>query len=177
MKCATSCILAGAFIFASIFVSLRVNKKTLSSPLFQLLSNENKTRYIKIANERKNIYFKGFGLGFFISLLVLYVLNNKKNKITKLTNICFVLATSFTVNYFFYILHPKSDYMILHLEDKKQREAWLHNYRSMQLNCHVGHLLGTISVSLFLSSFKKSNVNPCMFIDSCGTSNLSGLTK
>ena len=28
----------------------------------------------------------------------------------------------------------------------------------MQLNCHVGHLLGAISVSLFLSSFCKNEI-------------------
>ena len=28
----------------------------------------------------------------------------------------------------------------------------------MQLNCHVGHLLGAISVSLFLSSFVKNEI-------------------
>ncbi len=153
MKCATSCILAGAFIFASIFVSLRVNKKTLSSPLFQLLSNENKTRYIKIANERKNIYFKGFGLGFFLSLLVLYILNNKKNKITKLTNICFVLATSFTVNYFFYILHPKSDYMVKHLNSQDEKNAWLKIYKTMQFNYHLGFVLGLVGMIFVGNSF------------------------
>ena len=62
----TSCIVAGAFIISSIFLCLRVDKQTLKDPLFQLLSDENKQRYIDIANERKNIYFKGFGLGFII---------------------------------------------------------------------------------------------------------------
>tara|TARA_B100000035_G_scaffold313268_1_gene326596 strand:+ start:2328 stop:2792 length:465 start_codon:yes stop_codon:yes gene_type:complete len=153
MKCTTSCILAGAFIFASMFVSYRVNKQTLSSPLFQLLSNENKTRYIKIANERKNIYFKGFGLGLILSLIVLYGLNNKKNKLTKLTNICFVLATSFTVNYFFYILHPKSDYMVKHLNSQDEKNAWLKIYKTMQFNYHLGFVLGLIGMIFVGNSF------------------------
>ena len=42
--------------------------------VIQLLSNENKQRYVRIANERKNIYLKGFGLGFVISLLALFIL-------------------------------------------------------------------------------------------------------
>ena len=113
MVCTTSCIVAGAFIISSIFVCLRVDKSTLKDPLFNLLSNENKQRYIQVANERKTIYLKGFGLGFIASVIALFILNNNKMfKVTKLVNICFVLATSFTVNYFFYILHPKSDYMV-----------------------------------------------------------------
>ena len=78
MVCTTSCIVAGAFVISSIFVSLRVDKSTLKDPLFQLLSNENKQRYVNIANERKNIYLKGFGLGFIISIFALFVLNNNK---------------------------------------------------------------------------------------------------
>ena len=134
MFCKKSCLIAGAFIAASIFVCLRVDKQALNQPLMELLDDENKQRYMMIANERKMIYFKGFALGFILSLLALYVLNNNKFfKVTKLTNTCFVLATSFIVNYFFYILHPKSDYMVVHLDDEDQRKAWLEIYRTMQV--------------------------------------------
>ena len=60
MICNTSCIIAGAFIFSSVFLAFRVNKQTLNDPLFQLLSQTNKDRYMLLANERRNIYLKGF---------------------------------------------------------------------------------------------------------------------
>ena len=107
MFCKKSCLIAGAFITASIFVCLRVDKQALNQPLMELLDDENKQRYINIANERKDIYFKGFGLGFIISVIDLFVLNkNKTFKVTKLTNICFVLAVSFAliISFIFYIL-------------------------------------------------------------------------
>jgi hypothetical protein len=154
MVCTTSCIVAGAFVISSIFVSLRVDKSTLKDPLFQLLSNENKQRYVTIANERKNIYLKGFGLGFIISLFALFVLNNNKMfKVNKLVNICFVLATSFSVNYFFYILHPKSDYMVLHLKDDEEKQAWLDIYKTMQFNYHLGFALGLVGMIFIGNSF------------------------
>ena len=154
MVCTTSCIVAGAFIISSIFICLRVDKSTLKDPLFQLLSNENKHRYINIANERKNIYLKGFGLGFIISLLALFVLNNNKMfKVNKLVNICFVLATSFGVNYFFYILHSKSDYMVLHLKDDSEKQAWLNIYKTMQFNYHLGFALGLVGMIFIGNSF------------------------
>uniref|UniRef100_A0A6C0JC66 Uncharacterized protein n=1 Tax=viral metagenome TaxID=1070528 RepID=A0A6C0JC66_9ZZZZ len=154
MVCTTSCIVAGAFVISSIFVSLRVDKSTLKDPLFQLLSNENKQRYVTIANERKNIYLKGFGLGFIISIFALFVLNNNKMfKVNKLVNICFVLATSFSVNYFFYILHPKSDYMVLHLKDDKEKQAWLNIYKTMQFNYHLGFALGLVGMIFVGNSF------------------------
>jgi uncharacterized membrane protein YkgB len=154
MVCTTSCIVAGTFVISSIFVSLRVDKSTLKDPLFQLLSNENKQRYVTIANERKNIYLKGFGLGFIISIFALFVLNNNKMfKVNKLVNICFVLATSFSVNYFFYILHPKSDYMVLHLKDDEEKQAWLDIYKTMQFNYHLGFALGLVGMIFVGNSF------------------------
>ena len=147
MFCKKSCLIAGAFIAASVFVCFRVDKQALNQPLMELLDDENKQRYMMIANERKMIYFKGFALGFVLSLLALYVLNNNKFfKVTKLTNTCFVLATSFIVNYFFYILHPKSDYMVVHLDDEDQRKAWLEIYRTMQYNYHLGFALGLVGM-------------------------------
>ena len=154
MVCSTSCIVAGAFIISSIFVCLRVDKNTLKDPLFNLLSNENKQRYIQIADERKNIYLKGFGLGFIASIIALFLLNNNKMfKVTKLVNICFVLATSFTVNYFFYILHPKSDYMVLHLKNTEEKQAWLNIYKTMQFNYHLGFALGLVGMIFIGNSF------------------------
>ncbi len=154
MVCSTSCIVAGAFIISSIFVCLRVDKQTLKDPLFQLLSETNKKRYINIANERKDIYLKGFGLGFIASIIALFLLNNNKMfKVTKLINICFVLATSFTVNYFFYILHPKSDYMVLHLKNSEEKKAWLDIYKTMQFNYHLGFALGLIGMFFVGNSF------------------------
>jgi hypothetical protein len=154
MVCTTSCIIAGAFIASSIFLSLRVDKQTLINPLFQSLSNENKQRYVNIANERKNIYLKGFGLGLIISIIALFVLNNNKMfKMTKMTNICFVFAISYCINYFFYILHPKSDYMVLHLKNLQEKEAWLNIYKTMQFNYHLGFALGLVGMIFIGNSF------------------------
>ncbi len=149
MFCKTSCLLSSAFIASSVFMNLQIDKKKINDPLIQLLDSNNKKRYHDIVKERRNIYFKGFALGLILSLFALYILNNNKSfKITKLTNICTVLSISFIVNYFFYILHPKTDYMVLHLESKKEKEAWLNIYKTMQFNYHLGFVLGLIGMGL-----------------------------
>lgn len=154
MNCTVSCILAGAFIAASVFVCFRVDKKTLSNPLMKLLNRENQTRYMRLTNERRTIYLKGFALGFIVSVISLVLLNkNKMFKLTKLTNICFIVAVSFSINYFFYILHPKSDYMVNHLQTQEERSAWLKIYRTMQFNYHLGFVLGLIGMIFVGNSF------------------------
>lgn len=146
MVCRTSCIIAGAFIFSSIFLSMRVDKQTLKDPLFQKLSEQNKQRYLTITNERRNIYLKGFGLGFIMSVLFLLVAYHQGKKLKTLTKMCVVLAISFTANYFYYILSPKTDYMILHLNTPNERMAWLNIYKTMQFNYHLGFVLGLIGM-------------------------------
>jgi len=154
MTCTTSCIIAGAFIFSSFFMSIRVNKQTLKNPLFQLLNDKQKVKYIQISEERKNIYFKGFSIGLIISIFSLFLLNNNKLfKMNKISNICFILASSFSINYFFYILHPKSDYMINHLSSYKEKQAWLEIYKKMQFNYHLGFLLGLLGMIFIGNSF------------------------
>lgn len=147
MVCTVSCIVAGAFIFASFFLSMRVDKHALKDPLFQKLSEKNQQRYLSITKERRNIYFKGFGLGFIISLCsLIYMVYIQNKKLRSITKMCLVVAISFTVNYFFYILSPKSDYMVLHLNTPNERMAWLNIYKTMQFNYHLGFVLGLIGM-------------------------------
>ena len=63
--------------------------------------------------------------------------------------LCTIVAITFVVSYFYYILHPKSDWMVKHLHSKDQRDAWLQVYRHMQVQCHVGFVLGIIAVFIY----------------------------
>jgi hypothetical protein len=56
-------------------------------------------------------------------------------------------------NYFYYILSPKSDWMILHIEGDKQKKAWLSVYRIMQYNYHFGALLGLVGAFFIANTF------------------------
>lgn len=63
--------------------------------------------------------------------------------------LCMVAAVSFSVNYFYYILSPKSDWMVLHLKSGEETQAWLKVYRTMQVNYHIGLVLGILAVVAF----------------------------
>jgi len=73
-------------------------------------------------------------------------------RFNKMSLICFVGAITFVTNYLFYILYPKSDYMLLHLNDKKQIQEWLNIYRTMQFKFHIGFVVGILAVMIFCSS-------------------------
>jgi hypothetical protein len=55
---------------------------------------------------------------------------------------CIVASTMFIVQYFYYILYPKSDWILLHLNTDEQKKKWLDIYRVMQRSCHEGVALG-----------------------------------
>tara|TARA_B100000963_G_C22374897_1_gene557553 strand:+ start:164 stop:634 length:471 start_codon:yes stop_codon:yes gene_type:complete len=155
MVCGVTCIIALVFLIANIYVIFSCsNNKKIKQNFLNVLNEEQKNTYENLINERKNIYYIGYALGIILSLIGYLVINKfTKMRFNKLSLVCFVGAITFVTNYLFYILYPKSDYMLLHLNDKKQITEWLNIYRTMQIKFHVGFVLGIIAVMIFCTSF------------------------
>ena len=155
MVCGITCIIALVFLIANIYTIFSCsNNKELKKNFLNVLNEEQKITYEKIINERKNIYYSGYILGILLSLIGYFSIKKfTKMKFNKTSLICFVGAITFITNYLFYILYPKSDYMLLHLNDKKQIQEWLNIYRTMQVKFHIGFVLGILAVMIFCSSF------------------------
>jgi hypothetical protein len=68
--------------------------------------------------------------------------------------VCTVIAISSITNYFYYMLHKKSDWMLYHLHEKRDVENWLTMYRTMSYHYHAGLALGIIAVALFAFAFR-----------------------
>jgi hypothetical protein len=125
----------------------------------QNLSPQQKMVYDKIASERLKISLQGYGLGFILSLFIIYYNYQKTHKLRSSITVCIVLATSFLTNYFYYILSPKTDWMLNHVEGteaqaKQQVQAWLQMYRTMQFYYHAGLVLGILGVGILAFAFR-----------------------
>ena len=68
--------------------------------------------------------------------------------------VCIVVATAFITNYFYYMLYPKSDWMLNHMNNQDEVKAWLLMYKEMQYNYHMGLVLGIIAVGIFAFAFR-----------------------
>jgi len=160
MVCANSCMFASIFLIANIYMMFSCVNDTNKSEFKKTLTSKQKEIYEKIISERKNIYYGGFALGIALSILALYIGENylffidKKNKAT-LPKVCTIATITFITNYFFYILYPKSDYMLLHLTNKAQIEGWLAIYKKMQYKFHFGFVLGIIDITIYAYGFCK----------------------
>jgi uncharacterized membrane protein YkgB len=112
-------------------------------------------RYEKISEERRRISYVGYILGLVISLfLIYYNIKLKKNKMNTWSIVCLVMAISFITNYFYYVLSPKTDWMLNHTNNSEQVKAWLQMYKTMQYNYHMGIVLGIIGVGVLALAFR-----------------------
>lgn len=165
MFCGNSCIIAFVFLIANIYVMFSA-ENIAKQEFYNTLSSDQKNIYKKLIKERKNIYYGGFILGIALSILFIVMLKsnifnnisnslfNKKSKSAKTSVVCIVGAITFVTNYLFYILYPKSDYMLNHLTDKSQIKGWLAIYRKMQYKYYFGFVLGIVAVMLMCYAYE-----------------------
>ena len=155
MACLLSCDISAIFIIGMIYFYNMTNKSKIVQTYKANLPSNLQNKYDKIAKERMAISYQGYILGFVLSLLVIFY--NYRFKGFKMSNtslVCTVIAVSFLTNYFYYMLSPKSDWMLNHTNSSEQVKAWLLMYREMQFNYHAGLVLGIIAVGIMAFAFR-----------------------
>ena len=155
MACTISCMISAVFIIGMIYFYNMTDKSTIVKHYKEKLSSDLQKRYDIISNERKSISYQGYILGFILSLFIIFY--NLKIKGVKLSNfslVCTVMATCFLTNYFYYILTPKSDWMLNHMGNQEEVKAWLQMYREMSYNYHMGLVLGIVAVGILAFAFR-----------------------
>jgi hypothetical protein len=119
------------------------------------LPKELQQTYTTIVNERKGIYYMGYGLGFLLAIaIIFYNIYVAKRKLSTVSLVSIIVSVSFITNYFYYILSPKSSWMLDSIKDPEQTKAWLKMYRGMQTYYHGGLALGVVAMGLFAFAFR-----------------------
>jgi len=156
MICGITCIIALIFLIANIYTILScANDKKDKTNFLNVLTSKQKDTYEKIINERKTIYYMGYVLGILLAIFTIFIMKKVlKIRFNNMSLVCLVGSIVFVTNYLFYILYPKSDYMLLHLSDKRQITEWLNIYRKMQYKFHLGFVFGIIAVIVFCISLR-----------------------
>ncbi len=152
--CSVSCLISVVFFVSALFKLMTMDKEMYDKGFSKTLSSEQLSKYKNIVEERKNISLRGYGLGFALAIgIIVFNMSMKKEKLTKMSMICTTASTVFIVQYLYYILSPKSDWILLHLNTQEQKERWLDIYRTMQYNCHLSVALGIIAAAALSNSF------------------------
>jgi uncharacterized membrane protein YkgB len=155
MACAISCTISAVFVIGMIYFYNMTDKSAIVKHYKATLSSDLQKRYDKISKERLMISYQGYSLGVILSLcIIFYNLKIKGTKMSSSALVCTVVATAFITNYFYYMLYPKSDWMLNHMNNQEEVKAWLQMYREMQFNYHMGITLGIIAVGIFAFAFR-----------------------
>jgi len=157
MPCGITCFIAAVIVLAMVFFTLMTSQDPVVQGFAAELSPELKQVYEKIVKERQNIFFTGYLIGFVVSILfIVFSVNVLKTKIHVSWLVCTVVAISFVVNYMYYTLSPKSDYLVNHLKNARDRELWTQMYRHMQYYFHFSFVVGLVGVGIFGYAFRGS---------------------
>jgi uncharacterized protein YacL len=154
MPCLISCSISVSFIIGMIYFYWMTDKSTIVKEYKSKLPSDLQNRYEKIAKERMAISLQGFLYGFILSLfLIFYNIRLRKEKMNTTSIVCLVMSTCFITNYFYYVLTPKSDYILNHTNSSEQVKAWLQMYKEMQYNYHMGIVLGIVGTGFLSFAF------------------------
>lgn len=153
MICGWTCFVATMFIIANLLFTFLMDKHGLVKNYQESLDETQKKMYEKIVNERKNLAMQGYGLGLGLSVGFLigkhFLTRSKKSLLnTSISGLCFTVAITFIVQYFYYMLMPKKDWMLNYLKTDEQKEQWLKVYRAFSWNYHLSIAIGLVGAGL-----------------------------
>lgn len=138
------CLVGFSLLFGSFFMHFLKDDKVFDH-FMSLLTRDQRNTYTKIIKERVFIYLLGTIVG-----IILAVTYNKFYKF----NICISLTIIFVVQLVIYKIYPKSTYMMYHLKNKAQTDAWMDIYTHMKYNWIKSVGLGLVSYLFILYGIK-----------------------
>lgn len=143
MCCYFSCGLSIVFLVSMIAMLLLVDKKYMKKTLIDKLTPDLQVKYQNRVSERRTIYITGFVAGLIISLMTLYIMKQSV-KMDGMRSACYVVALTFIITSLYYTLAPKSDLLVVDIDDLETRKAWMEIYKYMKWNYHASMVLGVL---------------------------------
>ena len=155
MACRITCAISVVFIIGMIYMTNAMSYNDTMQQYEKQLPEKLQKIYKQIVTERRQIYYTGYVLGFILAILFILYNNLILNKsLSTMSMVCVSTASAFLVNYFYYILTPKTTHMLEHADTPEQTKAWLKMYRTMQYHYHMGLFIGLIAVGVFAYAFR-----------------------
>jgi uncharacterized membrane protein YfcA len=149
MACYITCAFAIAFLVASLYIMLTTSKKDKFNTAMDL-SEDQKIIYQKIVRDRIKIYMIASIIGAIFGLIYLVYM---RNKVPTTQLVCTAILIFFLTQLVVYMIYPKSDYMLDHINNNQQAKAWLDMYQSMMKKFWIGFFLGLLGYGLICLAF------------------------
>ena len=157
----SSCLLAGGFIFASIYSMIisKYNKKTINF-IGTLDSVEQLEMYNRVQSERLIIYLQGQILGMTLGVIYLFYFKNNSRY-----SYCYFSLITYIITIIYYLLKPKQYKMNDYLKTDEQRKLLQESNESMKTTYVFGFILGLIGyIVLARILYRLLNKSPSQMI-------------
>ena len=143
MACGTACAVAIIFAISTLLFPLLLNTKIIKSYKRELPVAAQ--RALKVATrEGAGLAFEGLVLGMIAGAFLVLL----SGKMGKMSGVCVLAATAFVVQFMYYMLSPKSEWVLRHLHTPSERHGWLRMYREYQKAYYGSILAGIIGAGL-----------------------------
>ena len=153
--CSITCIFSAVFVISMIFMTNAMSTSQTIQTYQKQLPQDLQILYQQIREERTQIFYTGYIIGFILALfIIVYNTQIKKTKMGWSAMVCLTVTVAFITNYFYYVLTPKTKWMLDHMENPDQTKAWLQMYKSMQTYYHGSLVFGIIAIGLFAFAFR-----------------------
>jgi uncharacterized membrane protein YkgB len=153
MVCGITCFFAIAII-ASMFIMTFLTKRNAHVVEYRKsLAPELQVVYDSIVEERTNLSMTGYAIGLFFAVIFIFF-TSRTRKLAVSAMVCLAVLISFIVHHMYYMMSPKSKYMVSYLQTKEEKENWLKVNRTMQFNYHLSFLLGVTGVGVLAYAFR-----------------------
>jgi hypothetical protein len=141
-QCYITCAVASAFFGGMLYLTLNPYKHHVLQKYLDTLDAKQLDLFSAVHKERMQIYLMGLVLGLLLGFIYLQYAK------AGVRRTCAFVAIVMGVNYLFYMVYPKTTYMVRHLTSPEQINAWQDVYRTMQYNQYMGMVLGLVAYIL-----------------------------
>jgi len=149
MVCTWTCALAVGLIIASLLPNMASTDK--QDKLETLLTPEQKDVYDQIIEERTKLYMQGLAIGLILAFLYL-----RYYKMEIMSSICIFVCITVLAQVTYYLLMPKSKWMLNYLDNSAQNDAWLELYKDKMNRWHWGFIIGIIGYGVLCYALIKN---------------------
>ncbi len=145
-----ACLFAAGCIGSSIYCFFIRNMDNNKTKQLELLLNDEQIKiYYRIVEERRNIFIASKVIGLILAYLFI-----KYQKLNGWCKYCIFIVIVKMITCISYMMIPKSDYFLNHIETKEQSAAWIDVYVEMKYNLLFGFVLGMLGYSILIYAFQ-----------------------
>ena len=151
MVCTTSLVLSLALLGASIATTFNTKGMALKSEFAKTLTKEQMDIYESIIEHRMALYYQGLIVGLVFGAV--YISGSEKKEIA--SKVAMFALIVLGVQYMYYMIAPKGQWMLDHITTQEQASKWLDIYQYMSKMWHMGFLMALLGSTLGCYAYLK----------------------